>query len=384
MKWIESVLKDYGTPVYVYFEDIIVQRAERVLKIFEGLNVLPTFALKANNNPRILRILRDLGFGADVVTPGELIGALKAGIEPENMVWNGNGKTLSQKGIFLSKGVSKVNVDSVEEFERLWRGEKLSLFLRINPGVDPKTHEHISTGMEEHKFGVHVERARDFLRFNREAFVGLHVHVGSQITDVKVFKRTYEILVDLSRDFGFEEINIGGGWGIDYGDGRELDLDSYSDVVKELLSDFKLVILEIGRYVLAPAGVLLSRVVDVKRGRDKYFVVLDTGMSHLIRPPLYNAHHRISFMETTREESVFDVVGYLCETGDFLAKNLQGELPKVGSVSLIHDVGAYGYSMSSNYNSIPRPPEVLINSKGEPVLIRKGESLEDIYRSVIL
>ncbi len=383
MKWLESVLRDFGTPVYVYFEEEIIERAKTVLKIFEGVNILPTFALKANNNPRLLAVLRDQGFGADVVTPGELLGALKAGVDPRNVVWNGNGKTPSQKSFFLDRGVSKINVDSIEEFERLWRDEDLELFLRINPGIDSKTHEHISTGMEEHKFGVHVEKAREFLRRNRERFVGLHVHVGSQITDVEVFERTYESVVGLSREFGFHMVNIGGGWGIDYGDGKSLDLERYSEVVRDLLGDFELVILEIGRFIMAPAGVLLAEVVHVKRGREKDFVVLNTGMSHLIRPPLYNAKHRITFLETGNERSRFDVVGYLCETGDFLLKNVEGHLPKTGSLALIHDVGAYGYSMSSNYNSIPRPPEVLVRGDGNVDLIRKGESLEDLYRSVV-
>ena len=381
---LEEIALDFGTPVFVYFEAILRKRAKSVWKTFEGMNLMPTAALKANNNPVLLSILKEEGFGGDVVTSGELYAALKAGIDPSMVVWNGNGKTQQQKKFFIENGVNIVNVDSVEEYEKLWKGvDNVKLFLRINPDVEAHTHKYISTGKSEHKFGVHYKKAIEFLNKEGKKFKGLHIHIGSQITKASDFENAYEIVAEISKKFGFSQVNIGGGWGIDYGDGQELDLEEYRRIVQKALKNFKKIYIELGRYIYAPAGILLARVHYVKKGMKKSFVVLDTGMAHIIRPSLYNARHGIEFSEYTHEEGLYDIVGYLCETGDFIRKGIKGKLPKEGSLAIVKDVGAYGYSMASNYNSIPRPAEVLVRKDGTIKLIRRRETLEDMFQSVV-
>ena len=379
-----KIADKFGTPVFVYFENILKSRAKSVWRAFEGMNLVPTAALKANNNPVLLSILREEGFGGDVVTPGELYAALKAEIDPSKIVWNGNGKTQKQKDFFMKKGVKVVNVDSIEEYEKLWKGaDGVDLFLRINPDVEAHTHKYISTGKSEHKFGVHYKKAVEFLDKEGKKFKGLHIHIGSQITEATDFENAYEVVAEVSKKFGFAQVNIGGGWGINYGDGQELDLDEYRKIIQKMLKDFEKIYIELGRYIYAPAGVLLARVHYVKEGMEKNFIVLDTGMSHVIRPALYSAKHGVEFSEYTDKEGLYDVVGYLCETGDFIRKGVEGKLPKEGSLAVVKDVGAYGYSMASNYNSIPKPPEVLVREDGTIKLIRKGEALEEMFQGVV-
>ncbi len=380
---LEKIADEFGTPVFLYFEEILKERARSVWKAFEGMRLVPTAALKANNNPVLLSILKEEGFGGDVVTPGELYAALKAGIEPSKIVWNGNGKTHQQKEFFMKNGVKIVNVDSIEEYEKLWKdADGVDLFLRINPDVEAHTHKYISTGKSEHKFGVHYKKAMEFLDREGKKFKGLHIHIGSQITKAVDFENAYEVVAEISRKFGFSQVNIGGGWGIDYGDGQELDLGEYRKIVQSTLKDFEKIYIELGRYIYAPAGILLSRVHYVKKGIEKHFVVLDTGMSHVIRPALYSAKHSVEFSEYTDEEGPYDVVGYLCETGDFIRRDIRGKLPKEGSLAIVKDIGAYGYSMASNYNSIPKPPEVLVKEDGTVKLIRRGETLEEMFRGI--
>lgn len=382
---LRKVAEEFGTPVYVYFEDVIRGRARRVRETFEGLNLFPTFAVKANNNPNLIKILKEEGFGVDVVTKGELLASKIAGVPPESVVWNGNGKSREDMDFFLQEGVKIVNVDSFEEME-IWRekGARVEFFVRVNPEVDAKTHPHISTGLKRHKFGIPVEDVDRFLAEYRDLNIrGFHVHIGSQITQTSPFLQAYESVVRLSERYGFDEVNIGGGWGVNY-KGEELDLEEYRKKVTSLLSGFKRIIVEIGRFIVAPAGFLVFRVLYVKRRREKNFVVVDGGMNVLIRPALYSAYHRIFVLGKRGTDMVADVVGPLCESGDVLA--LERELPSVepGDLLVVENAGAYGYAMASNYNSSPRPPEVLVTPNGEARLIRRRESEMDLFKDVIV
>jgi len=382
MEIFEKIAEKFGTPTYVYFADTIREKARRVLEVFENLEVLPTFAVKANGNPVLLRILRDAGYGMDVVTPGELIASELAGVSMDKIVWNGNGKTEEEMKFFLLKGVKMVNVDSFEEME-LWRKMKthdLDFFIRVNPDVDPKTHPHISTGLKKHKFGIPLNSLEDFLKkFPDMNVVGLHVHIGSQITDVSPFVEALSKVVETSDKYGFKSINIGGGWGINY-EGKELNLEEFKEKVIPLLKGKK-VIFEIGRYIIGPAGVLLLRVVRVKKG-NKNFIVADGGMNTLIRPSLYSAYHNIKILGRNEDVKKFDVVGPLCESGDILGIDRYLPEPEEGDLLIVENAGAYGFSMSNNYNSTLKPAEVLVD--GDRVyLIRKREGLDDLFRNVI-
>jgi len=382
MEIFEKIAEKFGTPTYVYFADTIREKARRVLEVFENLEVLPTFAVKANGNPVLLRILRDAGYGMDVVTPGELIASELAGVSMDKIVWNGNGKTEEEMKFFLLKGVKMVNVDSFEEME-LWRKMKacdIDFFIRVNPDVDPKTHPHISTGLKKHKFGIPLNSLEDFLKkFSDMNVVGLHVHIGSQITDVSPFVEALSKVIEASDKYGFKSINIGGGWGINY-EGKELNLEEFKEKVIPLLKGKK-VIFEIGRYIIGPAGVLLLRVVRVKKG-NKNFIVADGGMNTLIRPSLYSAYHNIKILGRNEDVKKFDVVGPLCESGDILGIDRYLPEPEEGDLLIVENAGAYGFSMSNNYNSTLKPAEVLVD--GDRVyLIRKREGLDDLFRNVI-
>ncbi|WP_448385087.1 diaminopimelate decarboxylase [Fervidobacterium sp.] len=386
---VQELAISYGTPLYVYFERIIRERARIVMGIFNGINIFPTFACKANNNPNLLRILKEEGFGTDVVTLGEYYASKLAEIPDGRIVWNGNGKSLKEMPL-LSK-IRYVNVDSVEELER-WKdvaskvGKVPELFLRINPNVNPNTHPYISTGLKKNKFGIPIEMIEEALKKVKTSnleLVGFHIHIGSQITDVEPFYEALSQTVELSKRYGFRKINIGGGWGINY-QGKELDLSKYREVIIPLLKDFEEIVLEIGRYIIGPAGVLILKVEYVKKTDAKTFIVVDGGMNVLIRPAMYGAFHNVRILSPAQDERVeADVVGPLCESGDILATHCMLEIPREGSYIVIENAGAYGYAMSSNYNSTLKPAEVLITENDESKLIRRRETYEDLFRTII-
>lgn len=384
---IRAVAERYGTPVYIYVKEIIKHQLTRVRKVFDGVKMLPTFACKANSNPWLIQLFSKEGFGTDIVSVGEYYASELAGVPCERIVWNGNGKTKSEME-FLKDKVGFVNVDSFEEAQR-WADfqSEAKFFIRVNPDVNPRTHPRISTGVRETKFGVHVDlidKVLNILRKQGKKVLGFHIHIGSQITEVEPFLEAISIGVELSEKYGFECINIGGGWGINY-NGKELDLEEYRKKVVPLVSNFELVITELGRYLIGPAGLLIARVEYVKRTPYKTFVVLDAGMNALVRPAMYGAHHGIRVLDPKepREECIVDVVGPLCETGDVIAQNRLVTIPECGSLVVIENVGAYGFSMASSYNGYPKPPEVLVEfSSNEIKLIRKRESVEDLFRNV--
>ncbi|WP_367357641.1 diaminopimelate decarboxylase [Mesotoga sp.] len=369
----QKLANEFGTPLYVYDAQKIRKRIAKAKKVFEGLDAEIVFALKANNNPSLLKIMAAEEIGADVVSRGELLASKMAGMK--RILWNGNGKTHEDIVHFTNQGLDIVCVDSLQELP-LWDGIDVIKLLRVNPDVDAKTHPHISTGLRAHKFGVPIEK----IEAVADRIDGLHLHIGSQITDVEPFLDAYSKALECAKKFGFKYIDLGGGWGIDY-EGEELDIEKLQKGIGNLFSDFEgKLIAELGRYIIGPAGYLVTTVVSVKPS-DKIFVVTDAGMNALIRPVLYDAHHRIQVLSGTGKSVTADVVGPLCESGDILARSRKIELPIPGTAIVFENAGAYGFSMANNYNGMPLPAEVLVD--GDSVkLIRRRQSIEELFTNV--
>ena len=369
----QKLANEFGTPLYVYDAQKIRKRIAKAKKVFEGRDAEIVFALKANNNPSLLKIMAEQEIGADVVSRGELLASKMAGMK--RILWNGNGKTHEDIVHFTNQGLDIVCVDSLQELP-LWDGVDVKKLLRVNPDVDARTHPHISTGLRAHKFGVPIEKVEGVA----DRIDGLHLHIGSQITDVEPFLDAYSKALECAKEFGFKYIDLGGGWGIDY-EGEELDIEKLQKGIAKLFSDFEgKLISELGRYIIGPAGCLVTTVVSVKPS-EKIFVVTDAGMNALIRPVLYDAHHRIQVLSGTSKSVTADVVGPLCESGDILARSRKIEVPIPGTAIVFENAGAYGFSMANNYNGMPLPAEVLVD--GDSVkLIRRRQSIEELFTNV--
>jgi len=369
----QKLANEFGTPLYVYDAQKIRKRIAKAKKVFEGLDAEIVFALKANNNPSLLKIMAEQEIGADVVSRGELLASKMAGMK--RILWNGNGKTHEDIVHFTNQGLDIVCVDSLQELP-LWDGVDVKKLLRVNPDVDARTHPHISTGLRAHKFGVPIEKVEGVA----DRIDGLHLHIGSQITDVEPFLDAYSKALECAKEFGFKYIDLGGGWGIDY-EGEELDIEKLQKGIAKLFSDFEgKLISELGRYIIGPAGYLVTTVVSVKPS-EKIFVVTDAGMNALIRPVLYDAHHRIQVLSGTSKSVTADVVGPLCESGDILARSRKIEVPIPGTAIVFENAGAYGFSMANNYNGMPLPAEVLVDGDSEK-LIRRRQSIEELFTNV--
>ncbi len=383
MEILHEVAKKYGTPLYFYDLQEIKRRTRLLKETLKGIDFKVFFAMKSNANLHLLKFMRTLGLGADAVSLNEYRMARFAGFLPDEIIVNGNGKSLEDLEFYLKERPFCLNVDSYEEIEKLNKyGSKMRIALRINPDVDAKTHPHISTGLKENKFGMDIKTVSKIVKNlppNLD-LAGIHCHIGSQIIDVEPFVEAFRSLkkfVD-DEDLDLQFVNIGGGWGIDYfKDGDGIDLKNYKNTIVPLLSSFgKPIYLELGRFIVGSAGYLLTHVTEVKHTSDKTFIVVDTSMADLIRPTLYDAYHRIEFLSNS-DEIMADVVGRVCESGDTLARERKVNLPQVGDLGVIHDVGAYGYSMASNYNLSIRPAEVAYDGN-DFFIIRRRETFEDL------
>ncbi len=388
----------FGTPLFVYSRALIEESWKAYESAFAAVPHRICYAVKANGNGAILRVLAGLGAGADIVSGGELRAALRAGFPSERIVFAGVGKTDEELGLGLESGIGEFNVESEEEIVRLGaeaaaRGVVARVSLRVNPDIDPRTHPYISTGLREAKFGVPIARAPEILRRSRHRpgiqVVGVQCHLGSQITDLEPLATAARDLAALSRDllaegFSLETIDLGGGLGVDYENGGGADPRSLAERILPEVEGLPLtLVLEPGRSLVARAGILLSRVLYVKENGDRRFVVVDAGMNDLLRPALYRAFHRVEPVRRragTLEE--VDVVGPVCETGDFLARGRKMERPEPGDLMAVRDTGAYGFAMSSRYNMRPRAAEVMIED-GVPRLIRRRETFEDLVDTEI-
>jgi diaminopimelate decarboxylase len=393
---VDRIAQSIGTPVYVYSRKQLLAGYDAYRKAFRGIPHLICYALKANSNLSLLKLLARQGSGADIVSGGELYRALKAGFSPERIVFAGVGKTAEEIETALGKRVLAIHVESEQELllidsiaNRLGRDAPISL--RINPDIDPRTHPYISTGLRKHKFGIPIREAFALYclaqKLSNIRIEGMHIHLGSQISGVKPFEdavRKSLGLIDQLRKQGIQlnHLDIGGGLGVAYEDAAsEANPSELASVLRPLLKGKKMrLILEPGRSIVAPAGILLTRVLYTKENDRKRFLIVDAGMNDFIRPTLYDAYHSIlPVLRTSRKEVAFDVVGPVCESGDFFAKGrvLQECVP--GELLAILHAGAYGFSMSSNYNSRRRPAEVLVDGS-RFYSIRRRESYQDLVK----
>lgn len=383
-----------GTPLYVYSASIITERYRAIDEAFAAHPHALHYALKANSTLAIARLLRGLGAGADANSGGEIDVALRAGFIPPQIVFTGVGKTDAELAQAIELGVMTINAESAGEIERidaLARARQLRarVALRVNPDIDAKSHPHISTGLKTNKFGIPIDAVREICRRFAEAagveIVGLHIHVGSQITDLAPLRKASEAIVALARELRdggvtIDHVDLGGGLGVSYDGSRVPTAEEYAAALLPAVQGSGLrLVLEPGRNIIAPAGVLLSRVIDVKEGPDgRLFAILDAGMTELIRPMLYNAFHRIEHVTLPdREEVACDIVGPLCESSDTLGKDRRLPRPAVGDLMAVRDTGAYGAVMASNYNRRLLPPEVLVEDAGW-TLIRRRQTIDDL------
>jgi diaminopimelate decarboxylase len=384
----------YGTPLYVYSAAAIGSRYRAIDEAFDGYPHAIHYALKANSTLAIARLLRRLGSNADANSGGEIDVALRAGFIPMQIVFTGVGKTTAELAQAIDLGVGTINVESQGELDRLdalsrERDTRTRIAIRVNPDIDASTHPHISTGLKTNKFGVAAADVPELCRRAREMdgieVVGLHSHVGSQITTLDPLRRAAELLVRLGRalrDAGtrIEHLDVGGGLGVSYDGSPVPGAREYADAILSAVRDsgFALV-LEPGRHIVAPAGVLLTRVIDVKgQPGGRRFVIMDAGMTELLRPMLYSAYHRIEPVISTGAALVdSDVVGPLCESSDTLGRNRALPDPRVDDLYAVMDAGAYGSAMASNYNRRLQPAEVLVDN-GAAAVIKRRQTIDDL------
>ena len=392
---VAEIATSVGTPFYVYSTATLVRHFQLFDEALNGMDHCICYAMKAASNQAILKTLGNLGAGMDVVSGGEYRRALSAGIPPEKVVFSGVGKTLEEITLALKNGIRQFNVESDSELEQISSiassMDKIApIAVRINPDVDAKTHEKIATGKAENKFGIPLSRAREVYSKASQMpginIVGIDLHIGSQLTDLKPFKKAYQKLADLTqvlRQDGhkIKRLDLGGGLGIPYEKNKSappLPVE-YGKMVKEVLGHLDCEIeIEPGRLIVGNAGILVSSVLGVKIGDNRNFLILDAAMNDLIRPAMYDAYHDIiPVRQPSSPEAVYDVVGPVCETGDTFAK--KRTMPKLTESDLVafRSAGAYGAVMSSEYNTRPLIPEVMVN-KNEFSIIRKRPSYEEI------
>src|SRR5688572_14887784 len=393
---VSQIAKEIGTPCYIYSHATLTRHIRAYDSAFKSIPHLIAFAMKANSNLAILRLMAKEGSGVDIVSGGELFRAIKAGVPPSKIVFAGVGKNAEEIRDALKAEILMFNIESSAEMHALNDvaasiGRRARVALRINPDIDPKTHPYISTGLKKSKFGISADRALDEYKLAASLghidVVGVHKHIGSQLTDVSPFVDALKkilVLVETLQRHGanIRYINIGGGLGITYSDEVPPLPHEFAVAISPLVRDLKSVlIMEPGRVIVGNAGILVTRVLYTKAGEDKHFVIVDAGMNDLIRPSLYGAYHEIRpvcEVPNARTRTV-DVVGPVCESSDFLAKDRAMPEVKAGDLLAVMSAGAYGFTMASNYNSRPRVPEVLVKG-GEMHVIRTREEYADLVR----
>lgn len=394
---VSRIVKELGTPCYVYSHATLVRHFRAYDRAFKNIPHVIAFAMKANSNLAVLRLMAQEGSGVDIVSGGELFRALKAGVPPSKIVFAGVGKNPDEIRDALKADILMFNVESPAELQAVNDvaasvGKKARVALRINPDIDPKTHPYISTGLKKSKFGIAADRAMEEFKIASSLrhieVVGVHKHIGSQLTEVTPFvealKKILKLVETLKHDgIDIQYINIGGGLGITYSDETPPLPQDLADAVFPLVRDLKVtIIMEPGRVIVGNAGILVTKALYLKEGEAKQFVIVDAAMNDLIRPSLYGSYHEIRPVNEDaahRAKHQVDIVGPVCESGDFLAKDRALAEVKPGELLAVMSAGAYGFVMSSNYNSRPRVPEALIKG-GEIHVIRQRETNEDLIR----
>lgn len=392
---ITSVARKLGTPFYLYSHRTLLSHYRAYHDAFSAMPHIVAYAVKANANLAILRLFAKEGSGADIVSGGELYRALKAGIDPQKIVFAGVGKSREEIQYALKSDILLFNAESSQELALInevasQMKMRARVALRVNPHIDPKTHPYISTGLKKSKFGISIKQAVQESKTARTLrhieVAGIHTHIGSQLTQIKPFvealQRILELAEQLERlDVPLRYLDIGGGLGITYDTEEPPHPRELAEAILPLIKvKSYTLILEPGRVIVGNAGILVTQVLYTKSGEEKRFVVVDAGMNDLIRPSLYEAYHEIRpVVRRRRPEQVVDVVGPICESGDFLAKDRMLPEFRSGELMAVMSAGAYGFSMASNYNARPRVPEVLVYGDRFEV-IRERESFEDLIR----
>lgn len=393
---VKTVAQRVGTPFYLYSSGTLTNHVRAFTGAFKDVPLLLCYALKSNTNGAVLRLLGKEGAGADIVSGGELFRALRAGIDPRKIVYAGVGKRRDEIEYALKVGILMFNVESAEELLALDRAAQemhttARIALRVNPDIDPRTHAYISTGLKENKFGIPIEQALECYQtakgLSNVEVVGIHQHIGSQITEVQPFVDALEKLLGFvgqvkKAGIAIKYINIGGGLGITYRDETPPLPGDLAKAIQPMLKNAGCtLVLEPGRAIVGNAGILVTSALYHKNSGEKRFLIVDAGMNDLIRPSLYEAYHEIQPVIQNPEapRAVIDVVGPICESGDFLAKDR--ELPEVqrGELLAVMGAGAYGFSMSSNYNSRLRTAEVMVRGS-EYFIVRERDTYNDLIR----
>ena len=389
----QHLASKYGTPLYVYDLDHMTQQFEKLKEAFRGRKSLLAYAIKANSNLSVISHFAKLGSGADCVSIGEVKRALLAGIPKYKILFSGVGKRDDEIAEALKLDILYINVESEAELGRVEMiakemDKEARISIRVNPNVDPKTHPYISTGLHENKFGVDMETAKRMYITAKNSPnldpVGIHFHIGSQLTELDPIREASEIVADMVRslaaiDIELKFFDVGGGLGVRYNDETTIEPYDYAQAILGTLKGLDMTIVcEPGRFLTANAGYFLTKVLYEKKNGKKRFVIVDGAMNDLIRPSLYNAFHKVEIVgKKEGEKTPADIVGPVCESGDFLAKDYPLPPLEHGDLLVLHSAGAYGFGMGSNYNTRGRSAEVIIEN-GEERLVRKRESFEDL------
>jgi diaminopimelate decarboxylase len=394
---IRAIAEDVGTPFYVYSTATLERHYQVMDKAFDGTDHMICYAMKANSNQAVIKTMANMGAGMDVVSEGELRRALSAGVPARKIVFSGVGKTAREMALALKEGIACFNVESEPELELLSSianrvGQRATVSIRVNPDVDAKTHAKITTGKSDNKFGIPWLKAREV--YARAAklpgidVAGIDMHIGSQITELAPFEKAYALMAELTKQLlndvhDIRHLDLGGGLGVPYRGDNDVPPhpDEYAAMVKRVLGPLGLkLVLEPGRMFVGNAGILVTRVIYVKEGEGKTFVIQDGAMNDLIRPTLYEAHHDIWPVTESRKSGemiVADVVGGVCETGDYFAKDRRMPKPEAGDLLALMTAGAYGAVQAGTYNTRPLVPEVLV--KGDHyAVIRRRPSYEEL------
>lgn len=393
-----KLAKKYDTPLYVYSKEKIESNFSAYKKGFNHIDNIICYAVKANSNHTILKLLASLGAGADIVSGGELYRVLQAGFPSQKIVYSGVGKTSKEIEFALKSNILMFNVESFEEVQQINKTAqklktKAKISFRVNPNVNPHTHKHIITGKFGSKFGVMYEDAFELYikasKMKNIEIVGIDSHIGSQLLDVAPYKLAAEKiskLIDKLEENGIniKYIDIGGGLGIKYTDtDKPQNPSNLRKAVMSIYSKYKnkTIVIEPGRYIIGDAGIILGQVIYRKTTGGKHFVITNVAMNDLIRPALYDSYHNIlPVQKASKKKQITDIVGPICETGDYIAKDRLFPIIDSGEYIAIESAGAYGMAMASQYNSRPRGAEVLVNGSNVSI-IRKAETIEDIVKA---
>jgi len=392
---LNSLANQYSTPLYVYDFDEITQRFSELKEAFKGRKSLISYAVKSNSNLSVIQHLGAQDAGADCVSIGEVKRALAAGIAKYKIIFSGVGKRDDEIREALIEDILFINLESEAEMQRVEMiakelDIKARISIRVNPNIDPKTHPYISTGLHENKFGVEIDIAkRMYIKAKQSENldpIGVHFHIGSQLTELQPIIDASIIVADLVRslksiDIELKFFDIGGGLGVVYDDETTITPYDYAQAIMSTLTGLDVtVVCEPGRFITANAGVFLTRVLYEKVNGDKRFVIVDGAMNDLLRPSLYNAYHKVELVGKGDNKSLADIVGPVCESGDFLAKDVELSPTNHNDLIVVKSAGAYGFVMSSNYNTRGRAAEIAIE-KGTTRLIRPRESFDDLISS---